>query len=231
MPIFGFFSPTELILIVVGGIITLWAQMKVKSTFAQFSQVRSRSGVTGAQVARDILRSNDVQDVEIEETAGSLTDHYDPKAKKLRLSSDIFRSSSVAALGVAAHEAGHAMQHHVGYAPLQVRNGIFPIANLGSTLAFPLFIAGFFFRSGFMMDIGIWLFLGAVIFQLITLPVEFNASRRALLQLESGSYLTRDEIGSARKVLSAAALTYVAATAVALMHLVRLLILRGSRDD
>ncbi len=231
MPIFGFFSPTELILIVVGGVITLWAQMKVKSTFAKFNQVRSQSGVTGAQVARNILRSNAVNDVEIEETAGTLTDHYDPKAKKLRLSRDIFQSSSVAALGVAAHEAGHALQHHVSYAPLNVRNGIFPVANLGSQLAFPLFIAGFFFRSGFMMDIGIWLFIGAVVFQLITLPVEFNASRRALVQLESGSYLTRDEIGGAQKVLSAAALTYVAATAVALMHLVRLLILRGSSDD
>lgn len=231
MPIFGFFSPTELVLIIVGGIITLWAQMRVKSTFAQFNQVRSRSGVTGAQVARDILRSNNVDDVAVEETHGTLTDHYDPKAKKLRLSSDIFRSSSVAALGVAAHEAGHALQHHIGYAPLHVRNGIFPVANLGSQLAFPLFIAGFFFRSGLMMDIGIWLFLGAVIFQLITLPVEFNASSRALVQLESGSYLTRDEIGAARKVLSAAALTYVAATAVAIMHLVRLLILRGSSDD
>lgn len=231
MPIFGFFSPTELVLIIVGGIITLWAQMRVKRTFAKFNQVRSRSGVTGAQVARDILRSNNVDDVEVEETAGTLTDHYDPKAKKLRLSSDIYRSSSVAALGVAAHEAGHALQHHIGYAPLHVRNGIFPVANIGSQVAFPLFIAGFFFRSGFMMDIGIWLFLGAVIFQLITLPVEFNASGRALVQLESGSYLTRDEIGSARKVLSAAALTYVAATAVAIMHLVRLLILRGSSDD
>jgi len=231
MPIFGLFSPTELILMIVGGIITLWAQMKVKSTFAKFNQVRSRSGVTGAQVARDILRSNNVADVAVEETHGTLTDHYDPKARKLRLSSDIYRSSSVAALGVAAHEAGHALQHQLGYAPLHVRNGIFPVANLGSQLAFPLFIAGFFFRSGFMMDIGIWLFLGAVIFQLITLPVEFNASGRALVQLESGSYLTRDEIVPARKVLNAAALTYVAATAVAIMHLVRLLILRGSSDD
>lgn len=231
MPIFGFFSPAELLLLVIGGMITIWAQMKVKSTFAQYNKVRSRSGVTGAQVARDILRSNNVHDVEIEETRGTLTDHYDPKAKVLRLSSDIFRSSSVAALGVAAHEAGHALQHHVGYAPLNVRNGIFPVASLGSQLAFPLFIVGFLFRSGMMMDIGIWLFLGAVIFQLITLPMEFNASSRALVQLESGSYLQRDEIGSARKVLSAAALTYVAATAVALMHLVRLLILRGAGDE
>jgi len=231
MPIFGFFSPTELLLIIIGGIITLWAQMRVKTTFAQYNKVHSRSGITGAQVAQDILRSNNVNNVEIEETRGTLTDHYDPKAKKLRLSSDIYRSSSVAALGVAAHEAGHALQHHVGYAPINVRNGIFPIANLGSQLAFPLFIVGFLFRSGFMMDIGIWLFLGAVIFQLITLPVEFNASNRALVQLESGGYLARDEIGSARKVLNAAALTYVAATAIAIMHLVRLLILRGASDD
>ncbi len=205
--------------------------MKVKSTFAQYNRVRSQGGMTGAQVARNILRSNNVDDVEVEETGGVLSDHYDPRVKKLRLSSEIYRSSSVAALGVAAHEAGHAIQHHAGYAPLHVRNGIFPIANFGSRFAFPLFIIGFLFRSGTMMDIGIWLFLGAVIFQLITLPVEFNASGRALIQLESGGYLGRDEIGAARKVLNAAALTYVAATAVAVMHLVRLLILRGASDD
>jgi len=231
MPIFGLFSPLELILIIVGGIITLWAQLRVKSTFAKYNNVRARNGITGAQVARDILRTNHVDDVDVEETGGSLTDHYDPKAKKLRLSTDIFRSSSVAALGVAAHEAGHALQHHAGYAPLHVRNGIYPVANLGSQIAFPLFIGGFFFRSGFMMDIGIWLFLGAVIFQLITLPVEFNASSRAVVLLESHGYLGRDEIGGAKKVLNAAALTYVAATAVAIMHLIRLLILRSSSDD
>jgi len=231
MPIFGLFSPLELVLIIVGGIITLWAQLRVKSTFAKYNNVRARNGITGAQVARDILRTNHVDDVDVEETGGSLTDHYDPKAKKLRLSSDIFRSSSVAALGVAAHEAGHALQHHAGYAPLHVRNGIYPVANLGSKIAFPLFIGGFFFRSGFMMDIGIWLFLGAVIFQLITLPVEFNASSRAVVLLESHGYLGRDEISAAKKVLNAAALTYVAATAVAIMHLIRLLILRSSSDD
>jgi Zn-dependent membrane protease YugP len=230
MPMFGF-STTQIILLIIGGIITLWAQSRVKTTFAKYNKIRSRSGLTGAQVAQNILRSNNVYDVEIEETRGTLTDHYDPKAKKLRLSSDIYQSSSVAALGVAAHEAGHALQHHVGYAPLNVRNGVFPVASLGSQIAFPLFIAGFFFRSGFMMDIGIWFFLGAVIFQLITLPVEFNASSRALVQLQSGSYLERDEVGDARKVLNAAALTYVAATAVAIMHLVRLLILRGSSND
>ncbi len=225
------FSPAEIILLIVGSIITLWAQSRVKTTFAKYNKIRSRNGITGAQAAYDILRSNNVDDVEIEETGGSLTDHYDPKAKKLRLSTDIYRSSSVAALGVAAHEAGHALQHHVGYAPLHVRNGIFPVARLGSQFAFPLFLGGFFFRSGFMMDIGIWLFLGALIFQVITLPVEFNASSRALAQLESGRYLARDEISAARKVLNAAALTYVAATAVAIMHLVRLLILRGAGDD
>jgi len=231
MPIFGIFSPLELVLIVIGAAITLWAQLRVKSTFAKYNNVRSKNGITGAQVARDILRTNQVHDVDVEEIGGSLTDHYDPKAKKLRLSRDIFRSSSVAALGVAAHEAGHAIQHHAGYAPLHVRNRIFPVASLGSQIAFPLFLGGFFFRSGFMMDIGIWLFLGAVIFQVITLPVEFNASSRAVVLLESRGYLGRDEIGGAKKVLNAAALTYVAATAVAIMHLIRLLILRGSSDD
>lgn len=228
---FGFFSPMELVLLIIGGAITLWAQMRVKSTFARYNQMRSRRGITGAQAARNILQTNNVYDVEVEETSGALTDHYDPRTKKLRLSTEIYQSASVAALGVAAHEAGHAMQHHAAYAPLNLRNGIFPVANLGSQLAWPLFIAGFIFRSGFMMDIGIWLFLGAVVFQVITLPVEFNASKRALVQLESGGYLARDEIGAARKVLSAAALTYVAATAVAIMHLIRLLILRSSSDE
>lgn len=226
-----FFSATEIILLVAGFVITMYAQTKVKSTFARFSKVRSRSGLTGAQVAQRIMATNMIDDVQIEESKGLLSDHYDPVKKKLRLSSEIYHSTSIAALGVAAHEVGHAIQHKMAYAPLNIRHGLFPIANIGSSLAMPLFIVGFLFRGGVLMDIGIYLFLAAVIFQVVTLPVEFNASKRALLQLENGGYLARDEIRSARKVLSAAALTYVAAAAVAVMHLVRLLILRGATDD
>jgi len=227
------FSLTDIMLLGIGFIITMYAQTKVKSTFARYSKVRSRGGLTGAQVAKKILSTNSIYDVEIEESRGLLSDHYDPIKKKLRLSNEIYNSTSVAALGVAAHEAGHAIQHKVAYAPLNIRHGLFPIANLGSSLAMPLFIIGLFFQRGmgFLMDIGIYLFLGAVVFQLVTLPVEFNASRRALHQLETGGYLARDEIGSAKRVLSAAALTYVAAAAVAIMHLVRLLLIRGAVDE
>ena len=229
-----FLSPTDILLLGIGFVITMYAQTKVKSTFARYSKVRSRGGLTGAQVAGNILSKNGIYDVQIEETQGRLSDHYDPVKKKLRLSSEIYISTSVAALGVAAHEAGHAIQHKTAYAPLNIRHGLFPIANLGSSLAIPIFIIGFFFQRGMgnlLMDIGIYLFLGAVIFQLVTLPVEFNASSRALHQLKTGGYLARDEIGSAKRVLSAAALTYVAAAAVAIMHLVRLLLLRGAGDE
>jgi Zn-dependent membrane protease YugP len=230
MPFFGF-SLTDILLLVPVLLFALYAQMKVKSTFQRYQNVFSRRRITAAQAAKSILSSNNVYDVEVEETSGLLSDHYDPRAKKLRLSSDIYHSFSVAALGVAAHEAGHAIQHRVNYAPLKFRNGLFPVANIGSQMALPLFVIGLLFRSGFMMDIGIWLFVAAVAFQIVTLPVEFNASKRALVQLEAGGYLERDEIEPARKVLSAAALTYVAATAVAVMHLIRLLLLRGSSDD
>jgi uncharacterized protein len=228
-----FLSTTDILLLGIGFIITMYAQTKVKSTFARYSKIRSRGGLTGAQVAKKILSTNGIYDVDIEESKGMLSDHYDPVKKKLRLSNEIYHSTSVAALGVAAHEVGHAIQHKVAYAPLNIRHGLFPIANIGSSLAMPLFIIGLFFQRGmgFLMDVGIYLFLGAVVFQLVTLPVEFNASKRALHQLENGGYLARDEIGSAKRVLSAAALTYVAAAAVAIMHLVRLLLIRGAMDD
>jgi Zn-dependent membrane protease YugP len=168
----------------------------------------------------------------VEQTTGRLSDHYDPRKKALRLSSGVYDSHSLAALGVAAHEAGHAIQHHNGYAPLHLRNLIYPMASFGSTLAFPLFIVGFIFTNGgpsLLMDIGILLFSVAVAFSVLTLPVEFNASRRALVLLEEGRYLDGAELGGAKKVLSAAALTYVASTAMAIMQLVRLLILRDRR--
>lgn len=226
---FYFFDST-FILLIPAIILALYAQYKVRSTYEYYSQVPSARGMTGAQVARELLSTNGLHNVEVEETGGMLSDHYDPRTKILRLSSAIHRSRSVAALGVAAHEVGHAIQHGLRYFPLQVRHGLFPVANLGSTLAIPLFVIGLIFASGRLMDIGIIFFCGAVLFQVVTLPVEFNASRRALYQLQSGGYLAKDEIESARKVLNAAALTYVAATAMAVLTLIRLLILRGSRD-
>jgi Zn-dependent membrane protease YugP len=224
-----FFSPYDWLLIP-AILLALWAQFKVKSTYERFRKIRAAGGLTGAQVAREILRINRIYDVNVEETQGTLSDHYDPRKKTLRLSTDIYSSDSIAALGVAAHEAGHAAQHAAGYMPLQLRHSMFPVANLGSTLAIPLFIIGLLFSAPSMMDIGIILFSAAVLFQVVTLPVEFNASRRALYQLESGGFLRGDEVTGARKVLTAAALTYVAATAVAVIYLLRLVLLRGARD-
>lgn len=191
------------------------------------SQVRTASGMTGAKVAESLLNRNSIYDVTVEETGGTLTDHYDPRTKKLRLSSEVYNSNSLAALGVAAHETGHALQHKVAYGPLGMRQSLYPVANFGSTLAMPLFLAGFIFRIPLLIDIGIVLFAGAVVFSLITLPVEFNASSRAIAQLSSGGYLRQDEISGAKKVLDAAALTYVAAATMAVMQLVRLLLIRN----
>jgi Zn-dependent membrane protease YugP len=215
-------------------ILALYAQAKVRSTYARYSKVSAASRLTGAQVARQILDSRGAQDVPVEQIPGQLSDNYDPRKKVLRLSEGVYGSSSLAALGIAAHEAGHAVQHHEGYSPLALRNLIFPVASIGSSLAFPLFFLGFIFsqRRGpsVLMDIGICLFAGAVLFSVVTLPVEFNASRRALVVLEERGYLNRTEMTGARKVLSAAALTYVAATAMAVMQLVRMILIRDSRD-
>lgn len=224
-------DPTFLLLIP-AFILAMYAQMKVQGTFARFLRVEARSGYTGAQVARRLLDANHLEDIPVELTPGRLTDHYDPRRKALRLSADVYHGRSLAALGVAAHESGHAVQHSQAYIPLAIRNSIFPVASFGTTLAFPLFIIGLFMSSGTLMDLGIVLFAAAVAFQVVTLPVEFNASSRALSMLDAQGILTRgDEIQGARKVLSAAALTYLAAAAVSLLQLVRLLLLRGSRDD
>lgn len=222
-----FFSAMDIILIAPALLLTLYAQWKVKSAFTQMSKVRSSSGMTGAQVAESLLKRNNINDVSVEAVTGNLTDHYDPRQKKLRLSSEVFSSQSLAALGVAAHETGHAMQHKTAYAPLQLRQNLYPISNFGSMLAMPLFILGFILSFKILIDIGIVLFAAAVFFTLITLPVEFNASRRAMAQLSQGGYLRAEEIGGARKVLDAAALTYVAAAAMAVLQLIRLLLLRG----
>jgi len=213
--------------------LAIWAQAKVKSTYRKFSEVASASGLTGAQVAKRILAMEGISDVEVEPIAGELTDHYDPRTRTVRLSEGIYGIGSVAALGIAAHEVGHAIQHNRHYAPLGIRSSLAGPANIGSTLAMPLFIIGMIFSSGqfkILMDIGIVLFLGALVFQLVTLPVEFNASSRALAALEGSGLLASNEVGMARKVLNAAAWTYVAAAAMSIMTLIRLLVLRNARD-
>lgn len=215
-------------------ILVIWAQFKVKSTYSKYMQVENSRGLTGAEVARDILDKAGLNHVRVERVAGELTDHYDPRAQVLRLSDTVYGSRSLAALGVAAHESGHAMQHAEYYTPLTVRNSIVPAANFGTQWGIPLAVIGFmFFRSSNMILIGIILYLAAVIFQFVTLPVEFNASSRAITVLETGGYLSRNEIQPARKVLSAAAWTYVAATLMALAQLLRLVFMLAMtrRDD
>lgn len=214
-------------------ILVLWAQARVRSAFAEWSNVPVRSGITAAEVARDILQANGITDVPVEHIAGELTDHYDPKDRVVRLSSATYNSSSVAAIGVAAHECGHAIQHDHAYVPLHMRNLIFPVARFGDMLGPWIVVIGLLFSRSMgawafnIIDFGIVIFTIAVLFYVITLPVEFNASSRAVAILETGGYMTREEVGGARKVLNAAALTYVAAAAASVMTLLRLLFLRG----
>ncbi len=222
-----FFSMMDIVLLAPALILTLYAQFKVKSAFAKMSQVRSISGMTGAKVAQNLLLRNNINDVKVESVEGDLTDHYDPIHKILRLSSGVYGSDSLAALGVAAHETGHAIQHKLAYGPLKLRQTMYPLANIGSTLAMPLFIIGMIVSFKPLIDIGIILFAAAVVFSLITLPVEFDASKRALAQLASNGYVRSEEIDGAKKVLNAAALTYVAAAAMAVLQLIRLLLIRG----
>lgn len=219
------------IIIIPAFIFTMWAQFKVQSTFRQWSQVWAGRGLTGAQVAQGILRSAGLDDVRVERVAGHLSDHYDPRSKVLRLSDSTYASSSVAAVGVAAHEVGHAIQHNVGYIPLTMRNVFVPVANIGSMGGPWLFILGFLFRSMPMVNLGILLFGLAVAFYIITLPVEFDASNRALAILEGQGYLAPAEMKGAKAVLWAAAMTYVAAAAMAISQLLRLLLLRGSMQE
>lgn len=226
------FDPTYL-LIIIGMLLSLAASAKLKSTFAVYRGRRSASGLTGAEAARRILNAAGITDVQIVPVSGSLTDHYDPRSKTVRLSEDIYGQTSLAAVGVAAHECGHAIQHHIDYAPLSIRSALVPLANFGSTLSWPLFFAGLIFSIQPLLTLGIVLFSFAVLFQLVTLPVEFNASSRALHMLKSTGILSRDENSGARKVLRAAALTYVAALASSILQLLRLIILAGGRrsDD
>ncbi len=227
-----YFGGIDLLLIIPPMILALIAQGMVKSAYAKYSRIGAASRITGAQVAQMLLGQGGAGNVTVEEVKGQLTDHYDPRKKALRLSQGVYGSSSLAALGIAAHETGHALQHHERYAPLNIRNVIYPVANIGSTLAFPLFFIGMLSGTGstLLMDIGIFLFMGAVFFTVITLPVEFNASKRAIALLGNQGYLGPQELVGAKKVLRAAALTYVAATATAVLQLLRLLMIRGSRD-
>ncbi|MDR1376427.1 MAG: zinc metallopeptidase [Synergistaceae bacterium] len=207
-----------------------WAQLRVSSTFDRYSRVTTRRGVTADQVARMLLDRFGLTSVPINKVGGQLTDHYDPRDKSLSLSDSVYGSSSIAAIGVAAHEVGHAIQNSTDYVPFGIRNSIVPVVGVASSMAMPLFFFGLLFRGPVLMDIGIFLFLGVVIFHLVTLPVEFNASSRAVAVLAQTGTLDSDELRGARKVLNAAAWTYVAATLMAVMQLVRLLALRNSRD-
>ena len=224
-----YFDPTYFLLII-GMILSMAASARVKSTFSIYSRVRSASGLTGAEAARRILHMAGITDVTVVPISGSLTDHYDPRNKPLALSQDVYDRTSVAAIGAAAHECGHAIQDAQNYVPLNLRSAIVPVANIGSTLSWPLFLAGLILSIRPLLTLGILLFSFAVLFQLVTLPVEFNASARALKMLGSSGMLGTDEVKSAKKVLTAAALTYVAALASSILQLLRLIILAGGRD-
>ena len=224
------YDPTYLLL-VIGMILSMIASAKMKSTFSVYRKVRSASGMTGAETAQRILRAAGITDVAVMPISGSLTDHYDPRTKRVCLSEDVYGKSSLAAVGVAAHECGHAIQHATAYAPLTIRSAIVPAANIGANLSWPLFLAGLLLSIRPLLIVGIVLFSFAVIFQLVTLPVEFNASSRALKMLESTGILGNNEVRGARKVLTAAAMTYVAALASSILQLLRLIILAGGRRN
>lgn len=228
----GFYFDPTYFLLIIGMLLAMGASAKLKTTFARYSNIRSYSGMTGAQTAQRILQSAGIYDVQVVPISGHLTDHYDPAKKQVCLSEPIYNRNSLAAVGVAAHECGHAIQHAQNYAPLNLRSAIVPVANIGSSLSWPIFILGLIFSMRGLLMTGIILFTAAVIFQLVTLPVEYNASSRALKMLENTGILIPDEVSGARKVLSAAALTYVAALAASILQLLRLVILAGGlRND
>lgn len=225
-----YFDPTYW-LVIIGAVVCIFAQLRVSSTFKKYAKVRSRSGLTGAQAAQRILQMSGIYDVRIEHIRGELTDHYDPSAKVLRLSDATYGAASIAAVAVAAHECGHAVQHQKGYAPLQIRSALVPAANIGSRLGIPIILLGVFLgMNQIFIQIGIWVFAFAVLFQIVTLPVEFNASGRALAMLGNYGLMGNDETAGCRKVLSAAALTYVAAAASSILQLLRLILLFGNNN-
>jgi Zn-dependent membrane protease YugP len=225
-----FWDPTYII-IIPALLFALYAQFRVQSAYGRYSSVPISNGLTGAQVATEILRRNGLSNVEVERTEGTLSDNYDPRMRVLRLSAGVHDGVSVASTGVAAHETGHAIQHAQEYGPLALRSALVPASQFGSWLAWPLFLLGFFFHSGTMMQIGILIFSAAVAFTLITLPVEFDASGRAMRILQQEGLVTQDELRGVRSVLGAAALTYVAAAAMAILQLARLLLLYNVRRE
>lgn len=237
-----FWTPYDLLLIP-GLLMALWAQYKVKHAYAKFSEIGTRRGLTGAEVAARILRDYQIEPASnvdsfapgeacgIEAIPGAMTDHYDPQSRTLRLSQDVYHGQSIAALGIAAHEVGHAIQHAQRYSPLMMRSAVYPVCSIGSTLSIPLFFIGLIASIKVLTTLGILLFSASVFFTLVTLPVEFDASRRAMRALASGGYLSDDELYGAKKVLQAAALTYVAAAASAILNLLRLILISRGRDD
>lgn len=230
---YGYGFDWTYLLVIFGALLSAWASSRVNHTFSKYSRIRSMTGMTGAEAAKRILQSQGIYDVTVQSVRGSLTDHYNPTNKTLNLSESVYGSNSVAAIGVAAHECGHAIQDDVGYVPLRLRAAFVPIANFGSKLSWPLIALGLIAGATSFIQIGIWMFVLALLFQVITLPVEFNASGRAIELLEQLGILSEQEIPHTRKVLGAAALTYVAAVAASLLQLLRLLILFGGRrkDD
>ncbi len=239
---FGYYYDPTYILVLIGAVLCIWASSRVNSTYHKYARMYCHSGMTGAQAAQRILQMSGINDVQIQHVSGELTDHYDPSKKVLRLSDSVYDSRSVAAIGVAAHECGHAVQHQKGYLPLKIRSALVPAANIGSRLGLPLVILGLVLGVGFelpgggyfsLAQIGIWVFSLAVLFQIVTLPVEFNASGRALKMLGSYGIMSQDEVDDCKRVLGAAALTYVAAAASSILQLLRLVLLTGNRrrDD
>lgn len=236
MPYYGYYGygmdPT-VILVLIGALLSMWASSRVNGTFRKYSRVRSMTGMTGAEAAQRLLHSQGIYDVTVQPVRGQLTDHYDPRTKTVNLSEAVYSQTSVSAIGVAAHECGHAIQDNVGYMPLRLRAAFVPVANIGSRLSWPLILLGLIIGLTPFIELGIWMFVLAVLFQLITLPVEFNASGRAVKLLGQLGILQGQEVDQTRQVLGAAALTYVAAAAASILQLLRLVILFGGRrrDD
>lgn len=230
MPYF-YFDYYYLILVVPALLLAIWAQVQVKTTYRKYSRVPNSRGMTGAYAAQAVLNFYGITDVRIERVSGNLTDHYDPRSKVIRLSDGVYNSSTVAAIGIACHEAGHAAQHAENYAPIKIRNAIIPVCNIGSTIGIPLALIGWIFSFSILIYVGLGLYAAVFIFQVVTLPVEFNASRRAIKVIDETQLLRDDEIGGAKKVLAAAAMTYVASMMVSLANLLRLLLRFSNRRD
>ncbi len=230
MPYF-YFDYYYLILVVPALLLAIWAQAQVKTTYRKYSRVPNSRGMTGAYAAQAVLNFYGITDVRIERVSGNLTDHYDPRSKVIRLSDGVYNSSTVAAIGIACHEAGHAAQHAENYAPIKIRNAIIPVCNIGSTIGIPLALIGWIFSFSILIYVGLGLYAAVFIFQVATLPVEFNASRRAIKVIDETQLLRDDEIGGAKKVLAAAAMTYVASMMVSLANLLRLLLRFSNRRD